>query len=70
MTPLILLKQLKKKHWDSQVNRDLFSDITTTIEQPERIALLGKSGQGKSTLLRILARLESADRFILRAIDE
>ncbi|WP_427137382.1 ABC transporter ATP-binding protein [Psychrobacillus psychrodurans] len=61
MTPLVELKQLMKKHWDAQKKSELFSDVTTTIEQPERIALLGKSGQGKSTLLRILAKLESVD---------
>ncbi|MFJ7827671.1 ATP-binding cassette domain-containing protein [Psychrobacillus sp. NPDC096623] len=61
MMPLFELKQLTKKHWDAQLNSELFSGITTTIEQPERIALLGKSGQGKSTLLRILAKLESVD---------
>ena len=61
MTPLLELKQLKKKHWDAQMNSELFSDISTTIERSERIALLGKSGQGKSTLLRILAKLESVD---------
>lgn len=61
MTPLFVLKQLTKKHWDAQENYELFSDITTTIERPERIALLGKSGQGKSTLLRILAKLDFID---------
>lgn len=61
MTPLVELRQLMKKHWDAQEKSELFSDVTTTIEQPERIALLGKSGQGKSTLLRILAKLEPVD---------
>lgn len=61
MTPLLQLKQLKKKHWDAQAKNELFSNITTTMELPERIALLGKSGQGKSTLLRILAKLEPVD---------
>ena len=61
MMPLFELKKLTKKHWDTQLKTELFSNITTTIEQPERIALLGKSGQGKSTLLRILAKLESVD---------
>lgn len=61
MIPLFEVKQLTKKHWDSQVKRELFSDINTTIDRPERIALLGKSGQGKSTLLRILAKLDSVD---------
>lgn len=61
MKPLFELKQLTKKHWDAQEKKELFSDITATIERPERIALLGKSGQGKSTLLRILAKLDSID---------
>ena len=61
MTPLFTIKQLSKKHWDAQVKSELFSSITTTIERPARIALLGKSGQGKSTLLRILAKLDSVD---------
>ncbi|MEK3980557.1 ATP-binding cassette domain-containing protein [Psychrobacillus sp. FSL K6-2836] len=61
MIPLFEVKQLTKKHWDAQVKRELFSDINTTIDRPERIALLGKSGQGKSTLLRILAKLDSVD---------
>lgn len=61
MIPLLEVKQLTKKHWDAQATRELFSDITTCIDRPERIALLGKSGQGKSTLLRILAKLDSVD---------
>ncbi|MGO4495383.1 ATP-binding cassette domain-containing protein [Paenibacillus sp. 2RAB27] len=39
----------------------LFSGITVKIQQAERIALIGSSGQGKSTLLRILALLSSPD---------
>lgn len=35
----------------------LFRDLHATITEPAIISILGKSGQGKSTLLRILGRL-------------
>jgi putative ABC transport system ATP-binding protein len=39
----------------------MFSDISAIIPKPEVVALLGASGQGKSTLLRILGRIDSFD---------
>lgn len=39
----------------------LFSNISVHIEQGERIALIGASGQGKSTLLRTMALLYTPD---------
>ncbi|MBO9607454.1 MAG: ATP-binding cassette domain-containing protein [Paenibacillaceae bacterium] len=39
----------------------LFSRISATVRRSERIALIGKSGQGKSTLLRTLARFHTPD---------
>jgi len=38
-----------------------FCDINKTIEQAERIALIGASGQGKSTLLRTISLLNMPD---------
>jgi ATPase subunit of ABC transporter with duplicated ATPase domains len=35
--------------------RDLFEDVTLAIRGPERIALLGANGVGKSTLLRVVS---------------
>lgn len=34
--------------------KDLFKDLNFTIDQGEKIALIGRNGQGKTTLLRIL----------------
>ena len=39
----------------------MFSDLSAAIECTERIAVIGASGQGKSTMLRMLARLEPID---------
>ncbi len=41
-------------------------DVSVTIEQGELVALLGPSGGGKTTLLRVLAGLESPDRGLVR----
>ncbi|WP_312886624.1 ABC transporter ATP-binding protein [Paenibacillus foliorum] len=46
--------------------RTLFEGITSTITEPSIIAVLGVSGQGKSTLLRILGMLDSADTGTVR----
>jgi ABC-type lipoprotein export system ATPase subunit len=40
---------------------DLLSDCSLTVEEGEALTIRGVSGGGKSTLLRILARLEAAD---------
>ena len=41
--------------------KNLFNDITFGIEKGQKIALIAKNGTGKSTLLNIIAGIESAD---------
>jgi len=53
--PIVAVKDLTK----SFGAQDVFTDISVQIDRGERIALVGPNGEGKSTLLRIIARLES-----------
>lgn len=63
MSGLFEISNLSKYHWDTgnHASRYLFSHISAQLPEPDRIALIGASGQGKSTLLRILALLDSPD---------
>ncbi|MFF2755234.1 ATP-binding cassette domain-containing protein [Psychrobacillus sp. NPDC058041] len=64
MKALLELKNVSKNHWDINEENSphfLFAHITATLHQEDCIALLGKSGQGKSTLLRALALLDTID---------
>src|SRR3954470_10610981 len=42
-------------------SRTVFSDLTLTIEEGERVGLIGVNGSGKSSLMKILAGAMSAD---------
>ncbi|WP_409344983.1 ATP-binding cassette domain-containing protein [Paenibacillus sp. MBLB4367] len=60
MKPILSIDRLGKTLPDETQTR-LFSDITAQIGEPAIVAVLGASGQGKSTLLRIVASLDVAD---------
>ena len=53
---MISVEQLKVEF----AARPLFSDVSFVINKRERIALVGKNGAGKSTMLKILAGMQSA----------
>ncbi|GEN53441.1 ABC-F family ATP-binding cassette domain-containing protein [Halobacillus faecis] len=54
---LLSVNQLSKSYGD----KDLFDDLTFTISNQQRIGLIGVNGTGKSTLMKILAGIESSD---------
>lgn len=49
-------------------DRVLFQDVTFSIQEQEKVALIGTNGSGKSTLLKILAQEETIDggRFLTK----
>ncbi|UVI31580.1 ABC transporter ATP-binding protein [Paenibacillus spongiae] len=60
MTVLLAMENITK-HRQDDASKILFERITAEIAAGQHVALLGGSGQGKSTLLRIIARLERCD---------
>ncbi|WP_312113442.1 ABC transporter ATP-binding protein [Brevibacillus reuszeri] len=54
------------KQFDSPSGQWLFRNVDAKITEPTTIGVLGKSGQGKSTLLRILGRLIPPDSGTVR----
>jgi polar amino acid transport system ATP-binding protein len=55
---LLQFQNLTKRYGDNNV----INDITATLDFPHVLALLGPSGGGKSTLLRLIGGLESPER--------
>jgi ATP-binding cassette subfamily F protein uup len=43
-------------------SRAVFDDLTLTIEEGERVGLVGVNGSGKSSLMKLLARVTQPDR--------
>lgn len=54
---MLELKNISKKFKDRQI----LSDFNLTVEENKILAIVGPSGGGKTTLLRMLAGLESID---------
>jgi ATP-binding cassette, subfamily F, member 3 len=56
--PLLHAANLAKSYGSLQV----LADVSFALEPKEKVALIGRNGVGKTTLLRILAGLEAPDR--------
>ncbi|ADC50127.1 ABC transporter ATP-binding protein [Alkalihalophilus pseudofirmus OF4] len=54
---ILQVEHLTKTYGD----KTLFNDLSFTINQKERIGLIGINGTGKSTLLKVLAKIEGMD---------
>ena len=61
-TPLIHAENIKKIFPGAEQPFELFHDITLTIHPHDTISCVGRSGEGKSTLLHILGGLEPASQ--------
>ncbi|WP_083676280.1 ATP-binding cassette domain-containing protein [Paenibacillus sp. FSL H8-0548] len=65
MKPVLEIQKLRRNRSDAQEGA-LFANVSAQITEPSMIALLGVSGQGKSTLLRMLAALDQVDEGTIR----
>jgi ATP-binding cassette subfamily F protein 3 len=50
------IKMLEASHLHFAYNAPLIQDVSLTIEKGDRIAIIGKNGYGKSTLLKLLSQ--------------
>ncbi|MCM1164107.1 MAG: ABC-F family ATP-binding cassette domain-containing protein [Muribaculaceae bacterium] len=57
MKPLLLVDNLTKSYGD----RLLFADVTFGVNEGDKIGIIARNGTGKSTLLRLIAGVESPD---------
>lgn len=58
MEKIIEIKNINKSFGDNEV----IKDFSMTVNEGEKVVLLGPSGSGKSTILRCINRLETIDK--------
>lgn len=54
---LLSVREIGKRYGEEQV----FSDISFTLDEGHKVALVGRNGAGKSTIIKIIAGLEDPD---------
>ncbi len=62
----LIVENLSKSFGDTRV----FEDVSFSIEKGEIVCIKGKSGEGKTTLLRCLTTLETPDKGSIRINDK
>src|SRR4051812_5232254 len=60
-TPLISARSVSKWFGDGMSRRCVLSDVSIDVDRGEIVSLIGRSGVGKSTLLRMIGGLLSSD---------
>ena len=58
---MLQIKSLKKSYLQSKDTIDIFEDLNFSLTKGERVAIMGKSGSGKSTFLSLVSGIIKAD---------
>lgn len=58
---MIALEQVSRAFPEGQGRRAVLTDFSATIDSGERVALVGRSGVGKSTLLNLMGGMDEPD---------
>ena len=58
MSPIISLKNVYKEYINGQIKQPVLHDISLAINAGEFVAIVGQSGNGKSTLLNLLTGID------------
>ncbi len=65
-TPILSAVALDKSYHSGSVELAVLRDCSFALAENERVAIVGQSGVGKSTLLHLLAGLDRADSGTIR----
>lgn len=58
---MLALKSLKKSYLQGSEKIDIFENLNFSLNEGERVAIMGKSGSGKSTLLSLISGIIKLD---------
>ncbi len=69
--PVLQAKKIAKTFSEGKLYTSVLDEIDFTVQEGERIAIIGSSGSGKSTLLQLLGGLEKPSRgtVLIKGID-
>jgi putative ABC transport system ATP-binding protein len=60
-TPIISLNQVSKSYLEGNISRLVLGSISAEFQEGECVALLGRSGSGKSTVLNLISGIDKPD---------